>query len=78
MESRPTLQISMTALLGLVACIAINFWLFRLGVLWGILGLNVTKHVAIAYLCQSLGVDQTKRQEVAAAKPPAVPGVRAS
>ena len=35
---------------------AVNFWLFRLGRFWGIVGLNVTKHVAIAYLCQALGV----------------------
>jgi hypothetical protein len=55
---RPTFQMSLAALLGLVACVAVNFWLFRLGVLWGILGLNVTKHVAIAYLCQTLGVDR--------------------
>ena len=45
-------------MLGLVACIALNFWLFRLGAFWGIVGLNVTKHVAIAYLCQVLGVDR--------------------
>ncbi len=54
--SRP--QISIAALLGLVACVALNFWLFRLGVLWGILGLNITKHVGIALLCQGLGVDR--------------------
>ncbi len=46
------------AMLGVVACIALNIWLFRLGVLWGIVGLNVTKHVVIAYLCQVLGVDR--------------------
>jgi hypothetical protein len=56
---RPVFQLSLAGLLGLVACIALNFWLFRLGVLWGILGLNVTKHVAIAFLCQSLGVDRS-------------------
>ena len=56
---RSSFQLSITGLLALVACIAVNFWLFRLGALWGILGLNVTKHVAIAYLCQSLGVDRT-------------------
>ena len=55
---RSNFQLSIAALLGLVACIAFNFWLFRVGVLWGILGLNVTKHVAIAYLCQVLGVDR--------------------
>ena len=55
---RSGFQLSIAALLGLVACVALNIWLFRLGVLWGILGLNVTKHVAIAYLCQVLGVDR--------------------
>ena len=64
---RSSFQLSITGLLALVACIAVNFWLFRLGALWGILGLNVTKHVAIAYLCQSLGVDRTP-----AAQPPRV------
>ena len=44
----------------LVACIALNFWLFRLGVFWGILGLNVTKHVLIAYLCEVMGVDRRR------------------
>ncbi len=62
---RPNLQMSLAGLLGLVACIALNIWLFRLGALWGILGLNVTKHVAIAFLCQSLGVDR-------AASPPPI------
>jgi hypothetical protein len=57
---RPILQMSVASMLGLVACIALNFWLFRLGVFWGILGLNVTKHVAIAYLCEVLGVDRTR------------------
>jgi hypothetical protein len=52
---------SLAALLGLIACVAFNFWLFRVGALWGILGLNVTKHVAIAYLCQVLGVDRRDR-----------------
>jgi len=55
---RPILQMSVASMLGLVACIALNFWLFRLGIFWGILGLNVTKHVAIAYLCEVLGVDR--------------------
>jgi hypothetical protein len=45
-------------MLVLVACIALNFWLFRVGVFWGIVGLNVTKHVMIAYLCGALGVDR--------------------
>jgi hypothetical protein len=57
---RPILQISVATMLRLVACIALNFWLFRLGVFWGILGLNVTKHVMIAYLCGALGVDRRR------------------
>jgi hypothetical protein len=55
---KPSFQMSVAAMLGLVACIALNFWLFRLGVFWGLVGLNLTKHVAIAYLCQVLGVDR--------------------
>jgi hypothetical protein len=62
---RPTLQMSVAAMLGLVACIALNFWLFRLGIFWGIVGLNVTKHVAIAYLCEVLGVDRRRNHEQA-------------
>ncbi len=49
---------TVASMLGLVACIALNFWLFRLGAFLGHLGLNITKHVAIAYLCQVLGVDR--------------------
>ncbi len=45
-------------MLGVVACVALNIWLFRVGPLAGILGLNVTKHVVIAYLCQVLGVNR--------------------
>jgi hypothetical protein len=55
---RATFQMTVGAMIAVVACIALNFWLFRLGVFWGILGLNVTKHVVIAYLCQVLGVDR--------------------
>jgi hypothetical protein len=55
---RATFQMTVRAMLVVVACIALNFWLFRLGILWGILGLNVTKHVVIAYLCQVIGVDR--------------------
>jgi hypothetical protein len=61
---RPTFQMTVAAMLGLVACVALNFWLFRLGALWGIVGLNVTKHVAIAYLCQVLGVDRRRPAQV--------------
>ncbi len=50
-------QFRLTTLLLAVACVAINVWLFRVGALWGILGLNVTKHVVIAVLCKNLGID---------------------
>lgn len=52
----PRFQLRVSTLLGLVACVALNIWLFRVGTLLGILGLNVTKHVAIAVLCQAAGV----------------------
>ena len=67
---------TVATMLGLVACIALNFWLFRVGVFWGILGLNVTKHVAIAYLCQVLGVDRHRPAQapsVISVRPPHVP-----
>ena len=62
---RPASQMTVAAMLGVVACIAVNFWLLRLGVFWGILGLNVTKHVVTAYLCQVLGVDRRPPSETA-------------
>jgi hypothetical protein len=67
---------TIAAMLGVVACIAVNFWLFRVHVLWGILGLNVTKHVVIAYLCQILGVDRRRPASptvLASAQTPQVP-----
>ena len=73
---RATFQMTVGAMLATVACIALNFWLFRLGVFWGILGLNVTKHVVIAYLCQVIGVDRRPGNEApraVAASPPGVP-----
>lgn len=60
---KASFQMSVAAMLGLVACIAFNFWLFRIGPFWGIVGLNLTKHVAIAYLCQVLGVDRKRAAE---------------
>lgn len=51
---------SVAMLLGLVACAAVNIWLFRVSVLLGLVGLNISKHVLIAYLCQVLGVDRRK------------------
>jgi hypothetical protein len=75
---RPVLQMSVASMLGLVACIALNFWLFRLGIFWGILGLNVTKHVAIAYLCEVLGVDRHRPAKAAAVFPARAPQIPAS
>jgi hypothetical protein len=68
---RPILQIRVATMLGLVACVALNCWLFRVGVFWGIVGLNVTKHVMIAYLCGALGID--RRQTVPSTGSLAVP-----
>jgi hypothetical protein len=68
-QQRPRLQISVAGLLGLVACVAVNVWLFRVGILWGLLAINVTKHVVIAYLCQVLGVDR-RGSEPGSAPPP--------
>ena len=64
---RPIFQMSVATMLCLVACIALNFWLFRLGVFWGIVGLNVTKHVLIAQLCGAVGVDRRQPQRPKAA-----------
>lgn len=47
-------------LLLVVACVACNLWLFRHGVVAGLIGLNVTKHVAVAVICRNAGVNQGK------------------
>jgi hypothetical protein len=57
---RPRPIIGVQGLLGLVACVAVNLWLFRLGMLPGLVGLNVTKHVAIAALCRDAGVNRDR------------------
>jgi len=67
------LQLSVTGLLLLVACVALNIWLFRLGVLLGIIGLNITKHVLIAYLCQVIGVNKQTVPSPAAAPQSSTP-----
>jgi hypothetical protein len=72
---RSVFQISVAAMLGLVACIAVNVWLFRLSILLGIVGLNISKHIVIAYLCQILGVD--KRRNAAPASSPCRPSLAA-
>ena len=73
---RPNFQLSLAGMLGLVACVALNFWLFRLGTLLGIIGLNVTKHVIIAYLCQVLGVDKRHSPSPSSAPKSRSPGLR--
>ena len=67
---RRGLQLSVAGLLGLVACSAVNVWLFRFGTLSGLAGLYVSKHLVIAYLCQVIGVDKRRTPEV---RPPAAP-----
>ncbi len=69
---RPGTQISLSGLLALVACVALNIWLFRLGWLWGLVGLNVTKHVAVAVLCAAIGVN-AKHGPTAPRAPRAIP-----
>lgn len=71
---RPGLQLSVATMLLLVACVAFNLWLFRLGPLLGLIGLNITKHVVIAWLCQVLGVDRRRnRAKTPGAGPPPEP-----
>ncbi|WP_422930270.1 hypothetical protein [Singulisphaera sp. PoT] len=59
--TRTGFQLSLAGLLGLIVCVALNIWLFRFGALVGIIGLNLSKHLVIAYLCQVVGVDRRKR-----------------
>jgi hypothetical protein len=72
---RPTFQMTVGAMIGVVGCVALNFWLFRVGVFWGILGLNVTKHVLIAGLCQAIGLDRcpVADRPLVATGPPQLP-----
>ncbi len=67
---RPALQFSVAAMLGLVACVALNIWLFRVSFLWGLVGLNVTKHVGVAALCQVLGVNRRTEKPPSKSAPP--------
>ena len=57
---RPRFQLSLTSMLGLVACVALNIWLFRVSIILGLIAVNITKHVAIAWLCQVVGVDKMR------------------
>ncbi len=47
-------------LLGLAACALVNLWVFRFGIIFGLVGLNITKHVGVAVLCQAIGVNKAK------------------
>ncbi len=60
---RPNFQMTVGAMIGVVGCVALNIWLFRVGVFWGILCLNITKHVLIAGLCQAIGLDRSPAAE---------------
>ena len=51
----------MVGLMLIVACVAVNLWLFRFGVIAGLIGLNLTKHVAVAVVCRNVGVNQGGR-----------------
>jgi hypothetical protein len=55
---RRGITFSVASLLGLVACVAINLWCFRVSIILGIIAINITKHVVIAQLCQALGVNR--------------------
>jgi hypothetical protein len=66
---------SVAAMLGLVAFAALNIWLFRLSVLAGIIGLNISKHLVIAYLCQVLGVNRRPPTAPAGTSTTPPPGV---
>jgi hypothetical protein len=71
---RARFQLSVSSMLGLVACVALNIGVFRYSVFWGIVCLNVTKHIIIAYLCQIMGVDRRssrrRTRAIEAAAPP--------
>jgi hypothetical protein len=70
---RRGITFSVASLLGLVACVAVNLWCFRVHVILGIVALNITKHVVIAQLCQAVGVNRRTASTPAPALPPAPP-----
>jgi len=41
--------------------ISLNYYLFRLGVIWGIIGLTITKHVVVAWICMRADADRESR-----------------
>ncbi len=50
-------------MMGLVAAVAVNLWLFRVGLFWGVLGLTATKHVVIAHFCHVVGLNRKAEAE---------------
>lgn len=77
---RRGITFSVASLLGLVACVAVNLWCFRVHVLLGLVAINITKHVVIAQLCQALGVNRRTAGAPKAlpAPPPAPAGAPSS
>lgn len=57
----PRFQFSLSRMIVLVAAVAVNLWLFRINTFLGLFGLMMSKHVLIAVLCQSTGVDQKRK-----------------
>ncbi len=71
---RRGITFSVASLLGLVACVAVNLWCFRVHVLLGLVAINITKHVVIAQLCHALGVNRrTASAAPALPAPPSAP-----
>jgi hypothetical protein len=52
------LQMSLATLLVLVACVALNFWFFRVHVFLGLVSLNISKHILVAGICRAVGVNR--------------------
>lgn len=52
---RPGRVRKIAGIVGASASIAAGVWLFRYGILSGLVGLNLAKHVSVAILCQNLG-----------------------
>jgi hypothetical protein len=74
MGERRGITFSVASLLGLVACVAVNLWCFRVHVLLGLVAINITKHVVIAQLCMALGVNRrTSAVPAALPTPPPTP-----
>ncbi len=70
---RRGITFSVASLLGLVACVAINLWCFRVHVMLGVAVLYISKHVVIAQLCMALGVNRRTASPAAPALPPTAP-----